>query len=153
MLNTVRKGYAFLITILVIGIAAAMMSVVLLLSGIDAQKNARYLEKSMQSMAAAWSCAESALLSLRNDWDYDGDETINVSFGYGYPGGIGYTTTPCTIYPIGGYGNDDRSLCTHATIDGRTRYLEIGIQRIKPDISIDSWEEATSVTLCTSPTL
>lgn len=125
-----RPGYIFLITVLVIGAIATTAAVSLILLGIAAEQSGATVQQSAQALEMAQTCAERALRSLRADITYDGGETVTLD-----PGGT------CTIHPIGGSGNDERTLCIEGLSGNALRRLEIAIADLYPRIRIDDWRE------------
>gem|GEM_PF-1406419 len=108
----------------------------LLLVSMGIVKTGKTVQDSQQSFLLASSCAEHALQSLWNDPSYAGGEILPSERG------------ECEILPIGGYGNENRSVCVEGRQDGVNRRLEILLQRILPSIQVQSWKEVESFTLC-----
>ncbi|MDD4628640.1 MAG: hypothetical protein PHE68_04590 [Candidatus Peribacteraceae bacterium] len=134
--HTLRHGYVFLISILVIGaIAMATMGSLLLIS-IGILRSGFALEQSTQASLLAHTCAERVLLSLWNDRAYPGNEQLPFSQG------------ECDILRIGGSGNENRSLCIEGRTGSAVRRFEIILQRILPSIKVYSWQEVDDFSLC-----
>ena len=151
---TARSGYVLLISVLVVGVVASASAITILMLGLGAEKSALAVQQSTQSYANAWSCAEHAIQKLREDFEYEGNESKTLTYAFttntlGYPGHIDYGSTSCIIYPVGGYGNEDRTICIEGTFGkGTKRRLEVAVTRIHPDVRIGSWEEVGQITSC-----
>lgn len=152
--STVRNGYVVLMTVLVVGVVSSASAIAILLLGLSIERNAFASQLSTQAFAGAWACAEHAILELKNDLEYAGNEEYTISYGYptvqqGYPSHIGFASTTCLIYPVMGYWNENRTICTEATFGNFTRRrLEVVLSRVLPDVRISSWEEVDEVTAC-----
>ncbi len=131
-----RSGYILLITILIIGaIASAILSSMLLL-GISSTQVSFSVQQSQQALAAAQACAEYALLKLRQDPTYAGNEFRTLGIDQ------------CEVLTVGGIGNNNRSLCTEGTSGDAIRRLEIAVSQILPQTQVYSWQEVSVFTLC-----
>lgn len=124
-----RRGYLFLLSILLLGALALAMLGSLLIISLGVAKNSSTVENSQKSLSLATTCAERALQGLRLNQAYESGEHIVMDDG------------ECTVLSIGGYGNEDRSLCTEGRVGGTVRHLQIILQRILPSVQIYSWRE------------
>lgn len=77
-------------------------------------------------------CAEEALMKLKNDLNYSGNETL------------GFDNGNCTIEPLEGIGSENRIIKTSGTAYNQVRKIRIEINRVSPDTEIKSWQEVTS---------
>ncbi len=133
-----RRGYVFLITILIIGsIASATVASMLLLATTSARTTLVY-QQSVQALAYAQTCVERALRELRLDGSFTGN--MAVTFGQ----------DSCRILSVTGTGNENRGLCTEGKSGTVTRRIEVTIDRILPSVIISSWKEVSAFTLCSS---
>lgn len=150
--KTVRAGYVLLLTVLAVGIVSSTSAIAILLLGLSIERNAYAVQLSAQAFAGAWSCAERTILALQQDLDYAGDEDLTITYGYGYNhNSIGYAQTTCQVYPVGGEGNEDRTICTEAKFGSFTiRRLEVVLSTVLPVTTVDSWEEVSEITLCSA---
>ena len=135
---TSHPGYIFLVSVLVIGAIAISTAVTLVLLGLAASQSGFSISQSAQAYENARSCIEMALRSLRADVSYGGNETVALS------GGI-----TCRLEPIGGSGNDNRTICAEGTTAGLTRRLQVRVAHIYPSVQIADWEEIADFTFCT----
>lgn len=131
-----RPGYIFLITILVIGVIATATASSLLLLGWAAEQNGYLMQQSAQAFENAQTCAERALRELRRDLNYSGNRTFTLTRG------------TCQISRIGGSGNEKRTLCVTGASGDTNRKMEVYIDRLYPGVTIRSWEEVASFSLC-----
>lgn len=125
-----------LLSVLIIGVIAAVVLPSLLFLGMNAGQVSAAIGESAEALAAAQGCAEYALLKLRDAETYPGNETLSLN------------QETCLIRPLGGIGNDHRLLCIEGQAGDTVRRLEIIVEQVFPQITIDSWEEVSSFTLC-----
>jgi len=131
-----RPGYVFLVSVLLIGAIASTTLFSLLLLGWAAEQNGFLQVQSQQAYEYAQTCAERAMRSLRLDPTYVGDTT----FFFG--------TNSCTIHPIGGTGNQNRTLCVESLSGKIVRRMQIQIAQLFPVTLISSWQEVSTFSLC-----
>ncbi len=131
-----RPGYAFLVTVLLIGAVASTVVASLLLLAAGTAKNSLAVQESAGALDNARSCAERALYLLRSDGSYAGGDTLSFTLG------------TCRILTVGGEGNAARTLCVEGTVGEATRRLEIEIGQLIPTVSISSWREVPTFSLC-----
>lgn len=134
--RTSRPGFILLITILIIGALAAAILSSLLLLGISSNQVSLSIQQSEEALALADACAEYALLKLRESPSYAGNEFVDVG------------TERCEVLPIGGIGNNNRSVCTEGVSGESIRRLEIAVSQILPQTTLYSWQEVAIYTLC-----
>ena len=76
-------------------------------------------------------CAEDALMKLKNDLNYNGNETLIFDNGN------------CTIELLEGVENENRIIKTLGTAYNQVRKIRIEINRVNPDTEIKTWQEVT----------
>ena len=131
-----RQVYIFLISVLFVSaVAVSVMGSYLMLS-IAAMENGITFQSSAQALENAQTCAERGFISLFLDSGYTGAETISVNNG------------SCEILKPGGFGNDNRTLCTEGISGAHTRRIEIVLERLLPNIQVYSWKEVATITSC-----
>jgi len=120
-----QRGFIALITILII--LSIVLAVGLGLSSLSISETKMSLQKNLSSQAyyLANLCAEQALMELKEDSNYIGNETINMENGN------------CSIFPIEG----NWTVKISATSAGQVKKMKIIISQIDPEIIIDSWSE------------
>lgn len=144
-----RNGYTLLLTVLVVGVMASATSVALVLLGLSVERSAYSMQLSAQAFQGAWTCMENAVASLQADLEYEGNVTRSFVYAYDNKGTIQYDLAECTIYPIGGEGNEDRTICAEATFGNFTkRRLEAHLERVIPGAVVDSWKEVAAIQSC-----
>lgn len=131
-------GYIFLLSVLFVGAIAATAAATIVLLGIGAGKSGDALSKSEQALQNAQTCVERALLSLRSDANYAGNETLTITRG------------TCTLMSIGGSGNQNRIICARGAYRSTTRRVEVRVATLLPRGTIDSWQEVSSFILCSA---
>lgn len=131
-------GYILLISILIIGTIASAVVVSLMLLGTGAARTGFAIEQSAKAIALSQACSEYALLKLRTNPAYGGDEIVTTFVGGG----------ACEILTTGGAGNNNRILCTEAVVGTVSRRMEIIVQQLLPKTLVYSWQEVPYFSLC-----
>lgn len=131
-----RDGYAFLVTVLVIGVMATATATSLMLLGWAAEQNGFLIERSAQAEEYAKSCIERTFRRMRLEPSYAGGETLAFSKG------------SCVIHPVVWDGVNDRRLCVEGTSGRSTRRFEVGVDQLFPRIVTSSFAEVAAFTLC-----
>ena len=124
-----QKGYIALISVLIITGAVLFIAINTSLFGISEAGMGLQKSQSSEAFYLAILCAEDALMSLKENLDYYGEETLTIGQGN------------CTILQVKGSGNKDRVVETTGTIYNQTRKIKIEIGRVDPKMEIDSWRE------------
>ena len=122
-----QSGFIALITVLIIFAIALLIGLsVRLLSISEAQMG---LKKSQSSQAyfLANLCAEQALMKLKENINYPGNETIEI-------GGGG-----CQILPIEG----NWTIKTTANFQNQIKKIKIVVSQVNPQMLISSWQEVS----------
>ncbi|MEI8230824.1 MAG: hypothetical protein WCG83_06865 [Candidatus Peregrinibacteria bacterium] len=128
-LSSSRPGYFFLISVLCLGVMSLAALGYLLLFSLGTLKSSVTLNHSRQAYFITSSCSERVLQNLWNDPSYSGEELLVLYGGQ------------CHIYPIGGSGNEHRSICVEGNVEETIRRFQIVLQRILPSIQVESWQE------------
>ena len=136
MLSTQRRGYVFLLSVLVVGTISLAVTTSVLLLSTSAARTGLSLKHSSEALALTHACAERALFELRSDSSYGGSETIAMGNG------------TCEILVVGGTGNENRTICVEGVRGDVARRMEILITRLLPSVTITSWQEVTAFTSC-----
>lgn len=124
-----NQGFIALISIIIIGAVILAVTIGLSLRSIGETDMALSGELSNRALALADACAEDALLKLKNDLNYSGNESIII-------GG-----ESCDILAIGGSGNFNRTINTQSAVSGYTKKIKVEVPQISPAMEIASWEE------------
>jgi Concanavalin A-like lectin/glucanases superfamily len=139
-----RKGYVLLLTVLSVGIITSTVAIVILLLGLSIERNAYSLQISTQAYEFSQTCIEEAIQRLRDDLEYEGNEIITVGIG---PDSS--VTGECTIRPITGYWNTNRTICTEAIYGNYTKRRQVvQIDTVLPDTKITDWQEVSHISEC-----
>lgn len=122
------RGFIALITIFII--LAIALIVGISFSLLSADESAMALEnfQSSKSYFLANLCAEQALMKLKENTDYSGNETINIEDG------------SCQILPIEGQW----IVKTTGNFQNQMKKIRISISQVDPEVVIDSWQEVAS---------
>jgi predicted chitinase len=122
------KGFIALITIFIILAITLIMGVSFSL--LSADESAMALENFQSSKAYFLSnlCAEQALMKLKENSNYSGNETINIENG------------SCQILPIEGQW----IVKTTGNFQNQIKKIRISISQVNPGMVIDSWQEVAS---------
>ena len=127
-----EKGYIALTSVIIISAIALLLAISASLFGVSETDMAVQQKHSSQAFYLANLCAEHALMELKNELGYFGDETL------------GFEDGSCTVLPLEGNGNYDRIIKTTSSIYGQTRKIKIEINRVNPEIEISSWQEVVN---------
>lgn len=119
------RGFIALITVLII--LGVVLLVGLGISQLSISEAQMSLQKSQSSQAfyLANLCAEDALMKLKNDSNYLGNETITIG------------EESCQILPIEGQW----TVKVSANFQSQIKKMKIVISQVNPAMVIDSWQE------------
>lgn len=133
-----RTGYILLLSILIVGTIASAAVTSALLLGTDNARTSLVVEQSTRAAALAQGCVEHALMELRDNPAYAGDELLA-----GFTGG-----GTCEILPIGGAGNTNRIVCAEGRSGDAFRRVELIVAELFPVTKVFSWQDVPVFTLC-----
>lgn len=122
-----QAGYIALLSTLFLVAIGGVVAGSLILLGLGFSKSSFALEQSNQAKALANACAEEALLKLKQDLSYTGNETITLSSG------------TCQIQDVKGAG-PNRIIKTTGTVGTIIRKVEVKV-KISPSFTLSSWLE------------
>lgn len=129
LLNT--NGYISLISVIIVGSVVLLISVSILILGINQSKGGLLAENSAEARALSNACAEKTLMHLKDNANYTGNETITLGNGQ------------CTIETIENLGGESRIIKTQGTTNNVVNKLQIEISAINPQIIYSSWQEVS----------
>lgn len=120
-----NKGFIFLVTILIF--FAILLSIGLAISLLSVWRMKMGFQKFQSSKAyyLANLCGEEALMSLKEDVDYPGNETMTEEGGN------------CQILPIEG----NWVIKVIGNFQNQTKKMRIVVSQVDPEMVIDSWQE------------
>lgn len=127
--NKNQQGFIAFTSLLVISAVTLAIAVSISLLGISEANTSLGFKKGQETLKIAESCAEEALLRLRDNASYSGG-SLNVGNG------------SCTI-SISGTGSD-RTIDISATLTGPPDYvkkIQVTAKRVGNSINIVSWQE------------
>jgi len=127
-----RNGYIALISILIISALSVLIATSATLISIGEADMSLQENQAWESFYLATACAEEGLMKLKNNLNYEGNETLTFDNG------------SCTILVPEGSGNKDRAIKVTSTVKNLIRKIKIEINRVNPDMKINSWSEVTS---------
>ena len=128
-LSIVHRGYIALVTVLIIGAVGIAIVSAAILSSLSRNQTTLIEQESKKARALADACSEHALIKLKTDLNYSGNEVLEFKNG------------KCKILPIEGTGNTNRIIKTQGMVDKVTRKNLLNVQKINPDLIIQSWKE------------
>jgi len=128
----IQKGYIALISILIISGITLLIAISASLFGISESDMGLAKNQSSKAFYLVTLCTEDALMKLKDDLNYQGNETLTFDEG------------SCDILPLEGNGNQDRVIKTIGTAYNQTRKIKIEINRVNPKMEISSWQEVVS---------
>lgn len=123
-----ESGYIALISVLVAGALMLLVGIGSSLRGIDTLNAVSGEESSLRAQFLADACAEEALMRLKGDLAYGGNETIIVGGG-----------ETCRILPLSGTGNVDRVITTEGVVNNYVRNVRVDIAAVNPSLVIRTW--------------
>jgi hypothetical protein len=126
-----QGGYIALISVLIAGALMLLIGVGSSLRGIDTLNAVSGEESSLRALLLADACAEEALMRLKGDLAYSGNETIIVGGG-----------KTCRILPLSGVGNVDRVAVAQGVDNNYIRNVRVDIARVNPSLMIRTWTTA-----------
>lgn len=124
-----KKGYISLMAVIIIFALTLLIASAANLFSIGESGMGLQESQSWHAYYLANACAEDALIKLKNDLDYSGNETLNFDNGN------------CIIEPLEGTGDRDRIIKVSGIAFGQFRKIKIEIDKMSPRITIKSWLE------------
>jgi len=126
------RGYIALISILIISAVLILIALSASHFGIGQTTMALQKNQSSESYYLAMACAESALMKLKEDLKYRGEEVLNIN------------GASCSILGVEGRGNKDRIIKTVSNAHNQTKKIKIEIKKVNPETDIKSWQEVAN---------
>jgi Tfp pilus assembly protein PilX len=123
------KGYVALVTVLMIGAVTSAVAIASVLAGLGTSRTSSELSDSQQATVSAETCTEYAMLKLKKDLSYSGNESLVVE------------KITCRILPIEGTGNNNRTIKTEGLHNNNTSRIQVVLRKINPRTQIESWIE------------
>jgi hypothetical protein len=127
-INYKSKGVVALVSVLIISVVGAAITITVLLLGIGFSRSSFSLEQCIQARAVVDACAEKSLNQIRNDPEVEGIYNLNLGQG-------------SCIYTITKETGENRDIAVIGSVDNVVRKLEITVSQITPQINVSSWKE------------
>jgi hypothetical protein len=124
-----QQGFVALMTVLIILAVGIVIGVSLGMGTLIQMKNALGKTQSLKASYLANLCAEYALIKLKGNPGYLGNEILNMGDG------------SCTIFPTEG----NWTIKVSANSSNQIRKLKIIVDHINPRMAITSWEEVSEL--------
>ena len=116
-------------TVLIVSAVVLLMVITSAYIAITQGMNSLLYSNYLESESLASACAEDAVIKLKNNQTYGGNETLNLGHGQ------------CQILPIENLGDQSRVIKTIGVVNRTTKKIKIQISRIDPTIIFTSWQE------------
>ena len=126
-----EQGYIALISVLIISAVLLLIASSSNLISISESDMSLQENQSWQSFYLATACAEHALMELKDNLKYTGNETLIFDNG------------TCDILPVEGKGSKNRVIKVLGNAYNQTRKIKIEINKVNPRMEIKSWTNIT----------
>lgn len=126
-----KSGYVALMAVLIIGAVVLNISLSSVIISITNNMNGLSYQNLVQATALSHACGEKTLMDLKENLDYQGNETVNLGNG------------TCEILPVENLGEQARIIKVTGRVNNSIRKTKIEISNINPTTVIDSWQEVT----------
>jgi hypothetical protein len=120
-----NNGFIALVTVLIIFAIVLLVGLSISLLSINEAQMGLKKSQSSQAYYLANLCAEDALMKLKEDINYSGNETIEIEGG------------SCQILPIEGKW----TIKTISNFQNQVKKIKIIISQVNPKMIISSWQE------------
>lgn len=122
------SGYIALISVLIISTIGLVLGVSFAQEAMETDKTITHSYKGSQALMNATNCAERALMELRDDSAYDGDQAFTLDKG------------DCYIRPLSSQ-DSQKIIEVKGTVDNFVSKIRIKVATTTPKIEIISWQE------------
>ena len=122
-------GYIALISVIIILALVVLIASSAILLSISESNMGLQENQAWESFYLATACAEDALIKLKDNLNYEGNETLTFDNG------------TCTIEPIEGAGNEGRVIKVFSNAYNQVRKIKIEINKMTPNTEIKSWQQ------------
>ncbi len=123
------EGYIALISVLIISALTILIASSTNLISISESKMGLQENQSWEAFYLTNACAEDALMKLKDNLNYPGNEILIFDEGI------------CTILPLEGTGNENRVIKVSGSAFNQVQKIRIEINRVDPEIQIKSWQQ------------
>lgn len=126
--NEGERGYIALVSVLIAGGLLLLVGMGSATHGVDSLNAASGEESALRARLLADACAEDALMKLKSNLGYNGNESIIVE-----------GSDTCKVLPLLGTGNLDRVILTQGVDAGYVRNVRVDIAQVNPLLVIRTW--------------
>jgi len=123
-----QSGYVALLAVLIMGAAATIIAVMLLLTGADTQRTLLVEQRATQARNLAGACAEDVLQQIHDNTNLSGNGSATEGQG------------SCT-YAVTVTAANTRTIDVSATVGDVVRKLKVYVTITSSSISVTSWQE------------
>ena len=117
-----------LLGMLLLGTVGGVLSLSLLLQGMNFSQTSSTIEQMHQARALVNACAEEALEHVREEITFSGTEYLNLDTG------------SCS-YSVVHSGGEKRTITAFSTVENLSQRIIITLDKIDPQIHLTSWRE------------
>ena len=125
-----NNGFIALVSVLIVSALLIVIGLGTSLRGIDTTELSLSDSLSLQARHLADACAEEALMKLKSNFNYAGNEIIIVE-----------GADACTIVSVLGSGNTNRVINVEAYVNGYKKKVVVDVASLLPIPVIRSWVE------------
>lgn len=123
------RGYIALVSVLIAGGLLLLVGVGSAMHGVDSLNSASGEESAFRAGLLADACAEDALMKLKSNLGYNGNESIIVE-----------GSETCRILSVSGVGNLDRVILTQGVDAGYVRNVRVDVAQVNPLLVLRTWK-------------
>lgn len=124
-----QKAYIALISIMIIGAIALSIAVSSAILAVGQGRNGLLAQNLTEAKNLANACAEKALMDLKENENYIGNQTVNLN------GAL------CQINPVESPGGTVKIVKVSSQVNQVTKKIKISVSQINPLMTFDSWQE------------
>ncbi len=124
----IKGGYVALISVIIICAVLLMVVITTAYIGMTQGIDSLIYSNSISAENLASACAEDALMNLKNNQNYAGNQTLDLSTGQ------------CQILAITSL-NNVKTVETSSSVNSATKKIKITVSQINPTMTVSSWQE------------
>lgn len=124
-----QQGYVVLISLLIVSVVGLAIASSLMAISISGSRSSLERDQATAARYLADACAEYAISQLLDDNTYAGNEVRTLGDG------------TCTVRPVLGSGNTNRTVEILGTVDTTVRKIRVEIASLTPSVALTSWRD------------
>lgn len=124
------EGFVSVIVIALLAVFSIMFLFGSSFIGIESKKSSDDFFKKDKAKYLAFACTQDALLKLKTNASYAGNETISVG------------SDSCQILAVQNLGGEQRVVKTQSTVEIYTKKIQVDVSALTPAMAISSWDES-----------